>query len=200
MSGETSCDSMTYGNNAQSIPGRCGARTKSGGLCAAWPVAGSARCRMHSGVDSAGRPPVHGRYSRVARGKLKGHLEQWEQDEGDWRSCKAEIAVQQALLEIFVSKLPEDGRITARDHALAQSWTEAISRTKLRAAKIEQSSAITIREIRLLEAVFAKELVNLVGEERAAAFLDHVADLLSTEGLALPAPADVIEGTFTGNT
>ena len=199
MSEETSCVGAGGGNSgAQPIPGRCGARTKAGGFCKATPTRGMERCRKHGGVPNTGRPPIHGRYSVVAKGALREKLQRWEESEEDWRSCRAEIAVQQSLLETFVSKLPEDGRITGKDHALAQSWTTAITQAKLRACKIEQSTALTSREVQLLQAVFARELVALVGEERAAGFLDRVADLLSTEGLALPEPADmIIDGTYT---
>jgi hypothetical protein len=127
---------------------------------------------------------------------LREHLEAWEQSEEDWQSCRNEIALQQAMLEIFVSKLPEDGRISARDHALAQSWTTAITQAKLRAARIENASALTAREVQLLETVICHELVALVGREKATTFLDTVASRLGMEGLALPEPADVIEGQF----
>lgn len=35
---------------------RCGARTRSGGVCAAPAANGKARCRMHGGVRTAGAP------------------------------------------------------------------------------------------------------------------------------------------------
>ena len=113
MSREDPCDAATDGKAMQQsgpIPGRCGASTRDGGYCDAWPVKGKKRCRMHGGADGIGRPLIHGRYSRVARGALKAKLERWEDSEEDWRSCRAEIALQQALLETFVSKLPDDGR------------------------------------------------------------------------------------------
>lgn len=53
-------------------PVPCGAKTRgerAGRTCLAWPVKGSARCRMHGG--KAGRKPTHGRYTREAEAERK---------------------------------------------------------------------------------------------------------------------------------
>lgn len=50
------------------LPGdsaRCGARTRRGGPCAAWPVCGSSRCRMHGGA-STGPKTAEGRARALA--------------------------------------------------------------------------------------------------------------------------------------
>jgi hypothetical protein len=47
---------------------RCGAQLRSrppGTLCQRRPTRGHARCRLHGGADGSGRPPIHGRYSRL---------------------------------------------------------------------------------------------------------------------------------------
>ena len=53
-----------------SRPNRCGARTRSGGLCKSAPVTGRRRCRMHGGAAGSGAPSgskngnyKHGRYT-----------------------------------------------------------------------------------------------------------------------------------------
>lgn len=45
-------------------PKRCGARLKKGGTCKRWATDGFTRCRLHGGHPKAGRPPIHGRYSK----------------------------------------------------------------------------------------------------------------------------------------
>jgi hypothetical protein len=46
----------------------CGANCRTTGKpCRNWAMA-NGRCRMHGG-KSTGRPPVHGRYTKVERGK-----------------------------------------------------------------------------------------------------------------------------------
>jgi len=175
----------------------CGAKTRKGTPCQTPPVTGKSRCRMHGGAEGSGRPPVHGRYSIVARGELKAKLERWEDDQQDWRSCRAEIALQQALLETFVSKLPEDGRVTSKDHALAQSWTEAITRSKLRAAKIEQGTALTARELQLAALIMVREAKKLFGDAAAAQLAESLALGFGTEGL-LPAPQIIDHETKRG--
>jgi glucans biosynthesis protein len=50
---------------------RCGAKTRKGTPCHAPAIRGKARCRMHGG-NSPGRPPIHGRYSKVAVERRRG--------------------------------------------------------------------------------------------------------------------------------
>ena len=49
------------------LPGRCGARTRSGLACLAYPVAGRTRCRMHGGASPRGVSSPHYRHGRARR-------------------------------------------------------------------------------------------------------------------------------------
>ena len=53
-------------------PPRCGARTRKGGFCRAWPVRGRRRCRLHGGMSTGPRTAEGLERSRRARWK-HGH-------------------------------------------------------------------------------------------------------------------------------
>jgi len=62
----------------------CGAKTRDGGTCGQPGLPPSGRCHYHGGAPGSGRPPIHGRYSR-----LKGIFgERWDDfflDPAKWR-------------------------------------------------------------------------------------------------------------------
>jgi glucans biosynthesis protein len=62
---------------------RCGARTRSNGICSAPAVAGKMRCRMHGGAKGSGAPKgnqnalKHGYYARTERETRKAETQSW---------------------------------------------------------------------------------------------------------------------------
>ena len=57
-------DPMPPRGSPEPIPGRCGARTRTGGFCTQWPMHGGRRCRMHGGSIPAVRVAAARRLER----------------------------------------------------------------------------------------------------------------------------------------
>lgn len=178
----------------ESLPGRCNAKTRSGGYCTNWPVQGKKRCRMHGAF--AGRPVVTGRYSRVLRESLQTKYRQFLQD-NDYRELRCEVAIQRALLSEYLARFRENVALTALDIARLFDWLDKIGRMVERVNRIEVSTALTAREIEFLEVIIVNLLMDYLPKEKRAEFADRLADALGSEGFALPAPqVEVIDAEY----
>lgn len=193
MSEQTPCDSPTDEKAIQPgpIPGRCGAHTRDGGYCPAWPVKGRTRCRMHGGAPGSGRPPKHGLYSKVLRKSLATKYEAFLNDP-DYTSLAKELALARSLLSEYVSRFRDSVALTGDDIEVLAALIDKIGRLAERMNRIEARTALTAREIDLLSVVIIRELTAELDPERAAALWDRVIE--STLGFGLPAPGQVIEG------
>src|SRR5699024_3695219 len=82
---------------------KCGAKTKSGGICQNWALDnGTGRCRLHGGASLQGTDSPtwkNGLYSKYAHESLKDVLEDLEDvDNDELIDPKNEIRLMQALL------------------------------------------------------------------------------------------------------
>lgn len=121
---------------------RCTAKSKqSQERCQNWSVPGRTVCRFHGGLG--GRPPVHGRYSKV----LKGLKEKYESalDDDRLMDLRETLAVlDTALMEQM--ELVEDG-------ATPQSWKKANELMEQLIAARSQDPAVAASILRELQSV-----------------------------------------------
>jgi len=186
---------MKASGSPQPIPGRCNARTRGGGYCQNPPVTGKTRCRMHGGAVGSGRPPIHGLYSKSLRASLADKYTAFLGT--DYKDLSNELAIARALLSEYLGRFSDGVRLKGEDIQDLSMLIDRIGKLSERMSRIESRSALTAREIKLLELIIARELTGLLGEEKAAAFVEHIESVLSGEGL-LTAPAQIIEGQLTG--
>lgn len=178
----------TVDNPTQAL---CGAKTRSGQPCQNPPVTGKSRCRMHGGAAGSGRPPTHGLYSKVLRQSLADKYLEFLEDP-DYMSLAKELAVARALLSEYLSRFREGVRLKGEDIESLAALIDKIGRLAERMNRIESRTALTAREVQLLTVLLARELV---GEAKAAAFVEHLSDVLAGEGLLTS--GQVIEGQWT---
>jgi len=183
------------GDENQPIPGRCGVPTRDGGYCDAWPVKGKLRCRMHGGAEGSGRPPETGRYSTVLRNGLRQKYSHYLAD-SDYRNLACEIAIERALFAEYLSRFQDGVNLTANDISRLMDWASGIARTVERVVRMENQSALTGREVQLLEVTIIKLLAEFLTEPERALFASRLSEALGSQGL-LPASQNVIEGTYT---
>ncbi len=159
----------------------CGARTTSGKPCQSTVLMANGRCRAHGG-SSHGRPVVHGLYSQVVRNQLRdrldaaGAVEQPFDLQGELALCRGLLqdvlarmdgTLYRAELEqVLEHHFPDlaDRAMIAREIALllpgvddAQmpavlALTNQIRRIIATVAKIRNDTALTIAEVRFLQA------------------------------------------------
>ena len=139
---------------------RCGAKTRAGTPCRKFPTRSNGkRCYMHGGAVGSGRPPIHGRYSKVLRAALREKLASALAD-GDYQNIAEELCLQRVLLAQHLEGL--QGRtLTVEDTDRLLSWLTRITMTAERASRIESRTALTIAEVRLLEAGFYGGVINV---------------------------------------
>ena len=85
----------------------CGAKTRDGDPCRAWPLKGHTRCRMHGGRSLRG--PAHpafrsGRYSKVLPSRLLAQYRAAEKDP-ELTSLRGELALVDARLADLLTRV-----------------------------------------------------------------------------------------------
>lgn len=95
-------------------PERCGARTRSGGVCGSWPVQGATRCRMHGGAAPQVKAAAK---RRLAQDSVRRSLEQVEVREIDnpiaeLQRLTAEVVAFKDALASHVASLEDRYRFT----------------------------------------------------------------------------------------
>lgn len=158
----------------------CGAKTKSGGRCRCTVLYPNGRCRMHGGA--AGRPITHGLYSQVVRNQLRdrldaaGELDQPFDLQGELALMRALLqdvlarmdgsiyrAELEKVLEKYFPELPDRVLIAQQIAELLPHvddnylpavlhLTNQIRRIIATIAKIRNDTALTIAEVRFLQA------------------------------------------------
>lgn len=174
--------------HSEPLPGRCNARTRGGGYCWSWPTKSNGkRCRMHGGASGSGRPVISGRYSKVLKKSLRTKYRVFLKDE-DYRDLRFEVCLQRALLSEYLGRFNGSGaRLRAEDISRLFDWTDKIGRMIERVARIENQTALTAREVQLLESLIINLLIDYLPEKSRAEFGERLSAALGSEGL-LPAP------------
>lgn len=147
---------------------------------------------MHGGGAGSGRPVVSGRYSRVLTSSLRRKYQTFLTDD-NYRSLACEIAIQRALLSEYLARFGRRNgeiRLSADDIGRLFDWTDKIGRMVERVARIENATALTAREVQLLETLIVSLLRDYLSEDQRAEFGDRLSVALGSEGL-LPAPQTV---------
>ena len=139
---------------------------------------------MHGGTNP-GRPPITGRYSKVLRAALRQKLAEFLAD-GDYANIAEELCLQRALLAEHLAGL-EGRTLTLEDTDRLLFWTTRITMTAERASRIESRTALTIAEVRLLEAGIVSLLQQMLSPSQAEEFSRRLAAMLGEHSLpALP--------------
>lgn len=151
---------------------RCGAKTRDGTPCKAYPVNGSRRCRMHGGTNP-GRPVIHGMYSVKHRQSLSEKAERFESFVND---LGPELVLLRVLLQEYLDRFEDGVKLSARDVSIMKDMVDAIGRTEERRAKIRKDTAFGAQEMQLfisaMSAVLRKyvpsdDLPDAINELRA---------------------------------
>jgi len=172
----------------------CGAKTRKGSPCPNPVVTGRKRCRMHGGTNPG--PPIQsGRYSAVLRQSLRDKYQHFLGD-ANLRDLSCEIAVERALFAEYLSRFQDGVNLTANDISRLMDWASGIARTVERVVRMENQSALTGREVQLLEVTIIRLLAEFLDEPERALFASRLSEALGSQGL-LPASQNVIEGQFT---
>lgn len=175
------------------MDGRCNAITRGGGYCQNWPTE-HGRCRFHGGGMGTGRPPETGRYSTVCRESLRQKYVGFLQDT-NLRDLSCEIAIERALFAEYLSRFQDGVNLNANDVGRLMAWAGDIGKMVERVARMENASALTAREVQLLEVIIVKLLAEFLDEGQQAAFASRLSAELGSKGL-LPQSVDVIENTY----
>jgi len=174
------------------MDGRCNARTRGGGYCQNYPTE-HGRCRFHGGGEGTGRPPSTGRYSTALRQGLREKYQGFLQDT-NLRDLSCEIAVSRTLFSEYLSRFGDNVNLTANDISRLMSWAGDIGKMVERVVRMENQSALTGREIALLEIIVVRLLAEFLDPAQQAAFASRLSAELGEKGLL---PQNVIEGQFT---
>lgn len=97
----------------------CGAKLRNGKRCRQKPLTGKNRCRLHGGVDNIGRPPIHGRYSKIENPRVKSFVEYLKQDSVPLELSE-ELSLARAYLMDYMNRLEENNEGVMRWHASFQ--------------------------------------------------------------------------------
>ena len=163
------------------IEGRCNARTRDAGYCKNWPTkAHGRRCRMHGGAPGSGRPIIHGKYSKAMRAELRDHYSQALEDEPESLDLADELAFIRALIMEFQSRFIEGIPQTSDDVGLVIGWLANVSQVANRASLIQSRSALTVRQVALLETVIVHLLAEFLGPRQREAFTERLSEALNS--------------------
>lgn len=158
----------------------CGARTRDGDPCKNVPVHGAQRCRMHGGA-SPGRPVIHGRYSLAHRAALADKMRAFLEDPrpGD---LSHELALMRALLADFLDRFPTGQPLPAKEIERIMAMIAEVSRLVERISRIQNATALTAAEVRLLEAVLADLLTRYLDDPtKRLRFLDELQEAVGRD-------------------
>lgn len=154
---------------------QCKAKAKgSGEQCKNPAVEGKEVCRVHGAT--AGRPPIHGRYSITRRAGMQEKVSQFYNDPaaGDLRS---ELALLRAFLQDYLDRFvnDEDVKVLALDIDRVFGMVESIGRLVERIAKILATTALTQAELQLLQVTMIDAIAEFIPDpERQRAFISRV--------------------------
>ena len=183
----------------EAIEGRCNAKTRRGTPCRKWPTRSNRkRCYLHGGAPGSGRPVITGRYSEVARGALREKYQGFLGDE-NWRDLACEVAIERALFASYLSGIPEGDGPGREDIERMISWLDKIGKMVERIGRMENATALTAREVQLLETIIVTLLYEYLPSERCTEFAEKLAQALGRSGALFTVPGGLgMEGMAHG--
>lgn len=153
----------------------CGANRRSGGLCVhgkgfGTDHSGSGRCKYHGGGGKgkpSGRPPTHGRYSKITRPRIKELIEQFSEDP-DPMNLEPEVILLRALTQDFVERYDGfiDGLLSwnASFSSGIQSLVTTRDPAALLRAREQIRASMNQRPTQVLDVSAASVLVDRLGK------------------------------------
>jgi hypothetical protein len=124
----------------------CGAKTRSGEPCKGIPMA-NGRCRMHGG--NAGRPIIHGRYSKHIPAQIQAKIDDFK--DGDPFDLLDELSAQRALFAEYLGRFEGDYPLQEQNIDTMVRWLNQIGVMVERISKIRNESALTAAEVQFLQ-------------------------------------------------
>ncbi|KKK60452.1 hypothetical protein LCGC14_3024210 [marine sediment metagenome] len=152
----------------------CGAKTRGGTPCkheAGWGTEhfGEGKCKLHGGASN-GRPPIHGRYATVLKGKLRKRFEALN-DDLDPLDLLPDLQVQRTLLTEYISRFPEDVNISGKDLKIISDLTRDVVRTAEKIVRMRNETVLTTAEIALIRVGMKELMKDYVDPDRHGAYL-----------------------------
>lgn len=136
------------------MEGRCGARTKSGGVCKNRPLSGRKRCKFHGGATPRGPDSAnweHGRKAYQFHGELLEKFRAAASVE-DPTDLLPELATQRTLFSHYLERFVDGYKIKSTDIDSMMRWLDAIGKTVERIVKIRNETMLTVAETQFLQA------------------------------------------------
>lgn len=171
---------------------KCGAKTRAGSPClqpAGWGTehVGSGRCKLHGG--NGGRPPIHGRYATVLKGRLREKFELLNTDE-DPLNILPELQVQRTLLMDYLGRFEEGMVVTGESLKIISDLSNDVVNTATKIVKTRNEMALTAVEVKFLQAGIIALLDEFIPDpDRKRAFVARLAALIpSTHNAAALEP------------
>ena len=115
---------------------------------------------MHGGAPGSGRPPVHGRYSKVLKGQLLEAYREAAADELKVLDVGGEIVLIRALIGDYLARSQDN--LSAEETGRVIGWAGEVSKSANRLSQIESRAALTARQVQLLEVVIVRVLAEFL--------------------------------------
>ena len=122
------------------------------------------RCKLHGGATPAGPASVHykhGRYASAFRQTLADKFREASED-ADPMGLLPELAVQRAVLALHVERVSGKHKPSIGDLRAASQLTEDVVRTAATIAKVRNDTALTVAEIKFVQAGMLRLLEKYV--------------------------------------
>ena len=159
---------------------RCGAKTRSGGLCQNHPTRENGkRCRMHGGAKGTGRPITTGRYARVCKPKLQATLMAFLADP-EPESTREELAMARSLYCDYLE------RAGSGDGEEQRAWLATIATLADKSSRVRSRHALTAAELDLIKVVIIRVVRSMLSPAEAREFWSRLADALGLQQETLP--------------
>lgn len=160
----------------------CGAKLRGKDrTCQKSPMANKRRCRLHGGATPSGPESTHykhGRYALVFRGKLAEKFAHASADE-EPLDLLPELAVQRSLLAQYVEVVSGKRTVRAGDVKNVSALAEDVVRTAATIAKVRNDTALTIAEVRFIQAGMMRLLEKYVTDpDRQRNFIEELSRLV----------------------
>jgi len=127
---------------------------------------------MHGGAPGSGRPPLHGRYSAGLKGRLLDSYRQASGDELGILNVSEEVVLIRALIIDRIDKC--GGEVSVEDTARLIGWLSETTKAANRLSQIESRSALTSRQVQLLELVIARVLAEFLTPAERSRFAERL--------------------------
>lgn len=172
----------------------CGAKTRSGTECrrpAGWGTehVGEGRCKLHGG--NAGRPIIHGRYSKHLPAQIRAKV---ETDTSDPLDLLPELQVQRALFSEYLNRWQDPVNPPETAIYAMVKWADDIGKMVERIVRMRNESALTKAEVAFIVARIPDVVMRYVDEPvKQQQFIDELFGITGHSPASLPAIAGSAE-------